>query len=1108
MNPYKLPRNFILVFLLIVVLIAGGGAWFYFEQREFLKENINDDLMTIAQAKVEMITTWRRDQISEGKELAENQYLIQDLSDWQETQNPESAKQINTYLQTIQTHYGYSDITFVNLEGHPLLSLSKELEPLDDEAIGNLKEAIEINEIRLTDLHIGAHDQNPHISVIVPLVRQGGGKQTQIGALVLINDARDFLFPLIQSWPTNSISAETLLVERDGDSVIYLNELRHQKDTAFKLRFMLTETELPAVRAVLGKEGIFIGEDYRGVEVLSALMPIPDSPWYMVAKMDTSEALAVWRTNATLIAGTLLGIIGVFSAAAVVYWQREEKRHYFRLAALESARRESEASHLVTLMSVGDGVIVTDKFGFIQLINPVAEALTGWNNAKAKGKPLGKVFRIINEDTQEKVENPVEKVIREGLVVGLANHTLLVARDGSRWPIADSGAPIRNDKGEISGVVLVFRDQTDERESQQELVESENKFRIYFDSTPTSITLSSPEGKYIMANPAFCDLIGYPQKEVLTKTVSDFTHPDDQEAFHDRVRTMFSGVKIAYKIEKRIVRKDGSVIWVEGNTNLIRDEEGKPQFFLTNMNNITERKLAEEKLRESEEMLKKAQNVAHIGSWIWNIKTNLLVWSDEMYRIFGIDQESFSGDLSQVISNAIHPDDRAKVEKTNLLVIQKKSPIPLEYRVIWPDGSIHVIWAEAGELFLDKDKNPEKLTGIAQDITEYRLTEEKIKASEARYRRLFESSKDGILILDYDSGLVVDVNPFLYELLGLKSADIMGKELWQIGLFKDIADSKDAFIKLKEEKYIRYDDLPLNNKDGREINVEFVSNVYEVNSRKVIQCNIRDVTIRKKAEDKIRKMNEELEQRVEDRTKQLKKAQEQLIRQERLAVLGQLAGGVSHELRNPLGVISNAAYFLGMMLPKADPKTKEYISIIDTETHRAEKIITDLLDFSRVKDAERALFDLEDLVGKTLSQIKKPENIKLETKFPDNLPAVFADPSQINLVIGNLLENAYQAMPEGGKLTITAKENRLKGTPQVSLKFQDSGSGITPENLTRIFEPLFTTKQRGIGLGLATSKNLVESNGGIMMVSSVPGKGSLFTVLLPSKKNSQDQQHE
>jgi signal transduction histidine kinase len=295
-----------------------------------------------------------------------------------------------------------------------------------------------------------------------------------------------------------------------------------------------------------------------------------------------------------------------------------------------------------------------------------------------------------------------------------------------------------------------------------------------------------------------------------------------------------------------------------------------------------------------------------------------------------------------------------------------------------------------------------------------------------------------------------------------------------------------------------WEDIPITRK-GKKTTYITARNI-PIDENRLMVSIVWDTTARKQAEDQIRKMNEELELRVEDRTKQLKDTQEQLIRQERLAVLGQLAGGVSHELRNPLGVISNAAYLLGMMLPNADPKTREYISIIDSETHRAEKIITDLLDFSRVKSAEKESFNLSDLVTKTQNFTKKPDDVKIETKFPDTLPRVSADPSQIALVIGNLLENAYQAMPEGGTVTLTGKEKMIKRKPYVALEVQDTGSGITPENLARLFEPLFTTKQRGIGLGLATSKNLVQSNGGMMDASSEPGKGSLFTVYLPAEK--------
>ncbi len=257
---------------------------------------------------------------------------------------------------------------------------------------------------------------------------------------------------------------------------------------------------------------------------------------------------------------------------------------------------------------------------------------------------------------------------------------------------------------------------------------------------------------------------------------------------------------------------------------------------------------AEEQLRRSEATLRNAQRVARVGSWAWNVKTNQLVWSDEMFHIFGIEKEDFSGSLQDVIARAIHPDDRFKVDQSKLSVINENKPVPLEYRVIWPDQSIHVVWAEAGELVIDEIGNPALLTGIAQDITEHKRTEAALIASETRYRRLFEAAKDGILILEVGSGKIVDVNPFLLDLMGYSQGEILGKELWEIGFFKDIIASHAAFLELKDKRYIRYEDLPLETKDGQRLDVEFVGNVYEVNGTQVIQCNIRDITARKQAQ--------------------------------------------------------------------------------------------------------------------------------------------------------------------------------------------------------------------------------------------------------------------
>jgi PAS domain S-box-containing protein len=375
---------------------------------------------------------------------------------------------------------------------------------------------------------------------------------------------------------------------------------------------------------------------------------------------------------------------------------------------------------------------------------------------------------------------------------------------------------------------------------------------------------------------------------------------------------------------------------------------------------------------------------------------------------------------------------------------------------------------------------------------------QKLKDSELRYRRLFEAAQDGILILDAETGLIEDVNPYLIKMLGYSRAEFVKKKLWEVGAFKDIKASKEAFEILQESEYIRYEDLPLKTKDGKLIQVEFVSNVYLVGNEKVIQCNIRDITARRQAEAALQLLNAELEKRIEERTLELHNTQEKLVRKEKLAILGLMAGGLSHELRNPLGVINNAIYYLKSIQPDADAKVKEYLAMIEAETQNADKIISDLLDFARIEstdaiDAEPVT--VSDLVAQTLERYPAAENIYVTLKIPRNLHTIYVNPHQVTQVFGNLVLNAYQAMKKGGKITLSAKK---KGN-MMAIAISDTGTGITLEDAANVFEPLFTTKPKGIGLGLTVSQKLAEANGGRIEVQSEPGKGSTFTVWLPTQ---------
>jgi len=246
----------------------------------------------------------------------------------------------------------------------------------------------------------------------------------------------------------------------------------------------------------------------------------------------------------------------------------------------------------------------------------------------------------------------------------------------------------------------------------------------------------------------------------------------------------------------------------------------------------------------------------------------------------------------------------------------------------------------------------------------------------------------------------------------------------------------------------------------------------------------------------------DLEQRVAERTTELRGAlerlnlaQQEVVRSEKLAFLGQLAGGVGHELRNPLGVMTNAVHYLGLVLENAPATVVEYLGILRTQIGLAERIVGDLLDSARVKAPQREAVAARDLFSDQLKRIAIHPGITVDVDVPADVPPLYVDRIQLGQVLLNLISNGTQAIGESkGTLTLRARAN---GDRMATLEVEDTGSGIGPENLPHIFEPLFTTKARGLGLGLSVARSLVVVNGGELAVESEKGRGSTFTVRVP-----------
>jgi len=415
------------------------------------------------------------------------------------------------------------------------------------------------------------------------------------------------------------------------------------------------------------------------------------------------------------------------------------------------------------------------------------------------------------------------------------------------------------------------------------------------------------------------------------------------------------------------------------------------------------------------------------------------------------------------------------------------------------------LWVTASPLF-DKHGNRVGAIESLRDVTDRKRAEELLRqAQEEKYRNIFENAVEGIFQTSPD-GCILSANPSFAMMYGFASPAEMMSHVKNMGreLYPYPKDREAFEAHLEEHGSIEAFESERYRKDGSIFWTSVNARVVRDPTGKTLfyEGTVVDITRRKHVEEEIRNLNEALEQKVEERTRQLLDAQEELVRKEKLAILGRLAGIVGHELRNPLGVINNAVYFLRTVITDADDTVKEYLDIIKDEIGNSLRITSDLLDFTRTKTPQMRKITVRELIDGSLGKCTIPENIMVRVDIPDLLPVVNVDPFQMGQVFQNLITNAVQAMPAGGDLCISAARGREQGingpdSGFIEISVEDTGEGISPESMEKVFQPLFTTKAKGIGLGLTVCTNLTEANDGRIEVKSRRGEGTVFSVILP-----------
>ena len=385
------------------------------------------------------------------------------------------------------------------------------------------------------------------------------------------------------------------------------------------------------------------------------------------------------------------------------------------------------------------------------------------------------------------------------------------------------------------------------------------------------------------------------------------------------------------------------------------------------------------------------------------------------------------------------------------------------------------------------------LVGLFMYSQKLRLeTEKSLAESEKKYRDLVDTMLEGIWMADRDA-ITTFVNPSMAEMLGYSSDEMIGQPVSKF-LKKSYQEKVRSIFEGRKQGLKDKYDFEYLRKDGSNI-LASVSTTPVFNEKGEFVgalAAIQDITDRKKAEKQLAEYSKHLEDIVEERTRDLKEAQAQLIRAEKMATLGELAGSIGHELRNPLTVIRNSVYLL-KSTGEDKARRDEYIGLIDQETQNASRIITDLLDYSHIQPLKPIACDAADIVAEALERNAPPANIKLISQISRDIPKLLVNPQQIDQILANLITNAYDAMPKGGTLEISAESKK----DLLIITVTDTGVGIPKKDLPRLFEPLYTTKTRGIGLGLSISKRLADLNHAEIRVKSQIGEGTSFNLRLP-----------
>ncbi len=742
----------------------------------------------------------------------------------------------------------------------------------------------------------------------------------------------------------------------------------------------------------------------------------------------------------------------------------------------QGALRESEEKYRALVEAANSVILTWDTTGKILFLNDYAERffgfrkeeLTGRNvvgtivpQEESSGRDLQRLMEAIQKDPDRFEDNENENITKGGRRVWV------------RW----ANKAIVDKDGQVTGILSVGNDITERKKAEAALL----LFTNLLDRSNDAIFVNDPaSGRFLMVNDRACSNLGYDREVLLTKRTLDIEATlTDPAAWDAHVREVKNKGHLLLEGTHR--RSDGTLFPVEVNVTYLMLSGA--DYMVAVARDVSERRSSERALRISEERLSNAQKLTHVGNWEWNIVTNELYWSEEVYRIYGLDPVRFTPTFDAV-GKSMHPDDRERFLRAVHAAIYERQPFEMDYRLIRPDGSVRTVYT-IGSVTYDAEGKPQIKSGTIQDITERKKMEEALRSSRDFIERILDTVDEAFIVIDRDYRVILANKAYGIQ-ANMPVEEIIGKHCYEV--------SHQSSMPCFEE--------------GEECSVHacFASGQPHTCIHRHTAKDGGVLYVETKAfplKDCVGNVTSAIEVINNITDKHL--LEEQMLRTQKLEAVGLLAGGIAHDFNNLLQAVFGSIS-LGKMFTDKDSKAHAMLDEAEAAMYQATNLTKQLLTFSKGGEPVKRLVALPVLLEQAVKFALSGSNVSSAVASSEDLWTVEADEGQLNQVIHNIVLNACESMPGGGRVRVDVRNMTIddrSGVPlpkgrYVRIGIMDTGTGIAEQNLDKIFDPYFTTKQGGSGLGLATSYSIIRKHGGVITASSKPGDGSTFSIYLPA----------